>query len=575
MCGIYAIAGMKGAAGKVFAGLQMLDYRGYDSWGIAYPSGKYGGGFSILKNVGKIENFSVPRISSSLALGHTRWATNGEVSMENTHPMISCDGKIAVVHNGIIENHIELRRDLTHHNFSSTTDSEVIAHLLEEETASEFMNGAFSVFRKIKGTFAVVAAKDGEMIAARKGSPLIVGECDDGAVCFASDVHSLPVSTKGAYFLDDHEGAIVSDGGLKFFNFLSGEYLTKVSEEIDITPNKRDKKGYEHYMRKEIHEQPKAALRFLESKIELPELLSSIKNCCGITILACGTSYHAGLIGKRILEGSLSKRVIVESASEFRSVIPSDELVITLSQSGETLDTLMALRRAKKSGCKSLAIVNVEVSSIARESDFVLPIKAGAEIGVASTKSFTNQVLALFKIAEMVSGKDYDLIGLVSLMENSMSLENRVVEISKKLAGKSNALFLGRGILCPIAMEGALKLKEISYIHAEGISAGEMKHGPIALIDNDMPVVFVLSTNCDMEKSLSNLSEVKARGGKVIAVTDKSVGIEDEVIVPTFSNNAGILIHGIILQMLAYHTAKFRHCDIDKPRNLAKSVTVE
>lgn len=609
MCGIVGFAGNIDGSRLIVQGLKNLEYRGYDSWGLAL---KHSRGIFVKKKVGKIAEFDADKSGlpeSKLGLGHTRWSTHGAVTEINAHPHFSCNKKIAVVHNGIIENFQELKSELKRkgHKFKSQTDSEVVPHLIEEEMKKQknARKAFLSALKKLRGNFALLALVSGEneLFAARKDSPLIIGLSDNGNF-IASDVSAFFDSTNKVIFLNDFEGAFVGKE-IELFNFKSGKKILRKPEKINwtIEGNGTSKSRHRHFMHKEIFEQPASIERAFRGRVSGSMVQFSgldfsekfVKSIERIVVLGCGTSWHAGLIGEFFLERLAGIPVEVEYASEFRyrnPVIDSKTLCIAISQSGETADTLAALREAQKKGAKVLSIANVMGSSISRESDFVLYTNSGPEIGVASTKAFTGQIAVLLLLSVFLGrkkgflkrGKETEIISslkkLPSLVAKALASENAVKKIAKHYYKKTNALFLGRGLNYPVALEGALKLKEISYIHAEGYPAAEMKHGPIALIDKKMPVVFIAVKDSSYEKLLGNIQEVRARGGKVIIVaTEKDREIKkfaDEIIFIPSANELLLPFLSVVpLQLLAYHIALRRNCDIDKPRNLAKSCTVE
>ncbi len=603
MCGIIGYVGRRNAVPVLLYGLQRLEYRGYDSAGIAVID-KEDGKIIIEKQVGKIKDLQEhlwgKKIEGHIGIGHSRWATHGEPSVENAHPHISQNGTFAIVHNGIIENYMELKTDLEKkgYKFKSQTDTEVIAHLLEELYNGDILETALSVAKKLEGAYAVgvISTKEPDkIIAIKKGSPLIIGLGKDENF-IASDIPAVLEYTKDFIVLDDGEIAVISDKDVKVYN-LKGESLKKKPLHVTWDVSVAEKGGYKHFMQKEIHEQPRTVADtisgFSSSKDE--KLFESIKDIDRIYIIACGTSYHAGLVGKFWIEKFAKIPVEVDYASEYRyrdRIITDKTLVLGISQSGETADTRFALLDAKKEGAKTLGLVNVVGSSLARESDYVLYTYCGPEIGVAATKTFTAQltVLLLFALEaglrrKVISHKEYEeiynaLLHIPSKIEEILKKDEYIKEIGYKYMNASDFLFLGRNINYPVALEGALKLKEISYIHAEGYPAGEMKHGPIALIDEKLPVVSVIPKDKFYEKMLSNVQEVKARKGKVISVATEGDNeiktLSEEVIyIPETESILYPLLTVIPLQMLSYHIATLLGKDVDQPRNLAKTVTVE
>ena len=604
MCGIYGFIGRGNIRDIVRRGLQTLEYRGYDSCGYALLGDS---GLKVEKRIGKgkIEALtaSLP-VSASCRLrviSHTRWATHGKVTPENAHPQLDCAGRIALVHNGIIENYKAIKEDLEKegHVFVSGTDTEVIAHLIEEYIKRyAFEEAVKKALLKLSGSFAVavMSVDGGKVIAACKHSPLAIGRERDNFFV-ASDPLAFLQYTKEVIFLEDGEMAVI-DEGVDILPFGMNRRREKVFQEISIEPGKTEKGTYPHFMLKEIFEQPevvKDTAQHILSKLFFPRRPGRIiKEARRIIFVGCGTSWHAGLLGEYMIEEICGIPVEVEYASEFRyrnPVLSENDIVIAISQSGETADTLAALREAKKK-CNVFSICNVPGSSIDRGSDYVLYTKAGPEIGVASTKAFTAQLTVIYlfalylarekeKIAQpFVDSRIRELETIPDKMEKILAKTKEIEEIAEYFLPKNSALYLGRGFQFPIALEGALKLKEVSYIHAEGLPAAEMKHGPIALVEREMPVVFIAVQDSSYHKILGNMEEVKARGGFVIALIndeDREVKkIADLVIpVPGASRHMMPLLTVIPLQLLAYHTALKRGCDVDKPRNLAKSVTVE
>ncbi|MBI2128996.1 glutamine--fructose-6-phosphate transaminase (isomerizing) [Candidatus Woesearchaeota archaeon] len=599
MCGIMAYIGNGNAASVVVNGLKKLEYRGYDSWGIALLSDA---GIEVVKKVGKIGDFSGELNKCSTAIAQTRWATHGGVNERNAHPHLSCDKTIAVVHNGIIENYNELKAILEEkHKFVSQTDTEVIPHLIEDELKNNgFEEAVRRSLARLEGTFAVAVLNKGcnEIICARKGSPLVIG-LGDGELFAASDVTAFLEHTKKAIFMEDDEMAVLGKA-VKITNFVTNKEINKKIDIIEWDVEQAQKGNYEHFMLKEICEQPGIIEdnfrgRIRQDSVVFDELRDfDIGNFSRIVITACGTALYAGMVGEYLFEELVKIPVETEYASEFRyrdPIIDEKTLVIAITQSGETADTLGAVREAKSKKAFVLSIVNVVGSTIARESDIAVYTRAGPEIGVASTKAFTSQLTVLYLLALYFSEK-LALINNENLKEKTEELkkiplmmkeildDEDIKKCALKYCCKNNFLYLGRGANYPIAMEGALKLKEISYIHAEGQSAAEMKHGPIALIDNNMPAVFIAVKDNTYAKIISNIEEVKARGGIVIAITGND-GKEAKQLADYFievpSTNALLqpILNVVPLQLFAYYIADIRGCDIDKPRNLAKSVTVE
>jgi glucosamine--fructose-6-phosphate aminotransferase (isomerizing) len=609
MCGIVGYIGGQQATPIILEGLKKLEYRGYDSAGIATLSD---GESAVRRSEGKLVNLEnllrYQPLTGCIGIGHTRWATHGRPSEINAHPHKA--GSVIVVHNGIIENYLQLKEELKQagHSFKSETDTEVIAHLIEEKLRLEpdFEKAVRLALTELHGAYAVCILNELEpdiLIAAKLGSPMVVG-LGDREFYVASDIPAILAHTRDMVFMEDGELVVFRDGGVQFSTIVGGK-LDKKSRHIDWSPLMAEKGGYKHFMLKEIHEQPRAvrdtiAGRLLESEgdVYLEDLAFSDRQLASVkrmVIVACGTSWHAALVGKFYIEGHCRIPVEVDIASEFRyrnPVIDDTTLVMVISQSGETADTLAALREAKSRGAMVTAICNVVDSSIAREAGSVVYTHAGPEIGVASTKAFVTQLTALYLFTirlghanctiDAASGKRMinALKKAPALLEEVLKLNAITEKIAKKYMNARDFLYLGRGKNFPIALEGALKLKEISYIHAEGYPAGEMKHGPIALIDEDVPVVMLVPKNSAYEKTLSNMEEVIARGGRVIALCssgDKEIGkqAEDIIPIPSLDENLDPLLLSVPLQLLAYHIAVLKGTDVDQPRNLAKSVTVE
>lgn len=610
MCGILGYIGdQKRTVDVLLKGLSRLEYRGYDSSGIAVIEN---GQSRIFKSKGKLSKLKTKINKHSpkgaLGIGHTRWATHGDASQKNAHPHVS--GGTSVVHNGIIENYLELKNGLIAkgYKFYSDTDTEVIAHLIEDFTRSgmNFEDAARAAFKKIQGSFAIAAISDSDpdkVIATRNFSPLILAKGEHENY-LASDVPAILPFCKDVIYLEDGDVAILQRDSIKITD-LDGNRVKRKVQSINWDPISAEKCGYRHFMLKEIYEQPRAILdtmrgRFSEESGEVffenlnPSLFKNVKR---IVALACGTSYHASLIGKYMIEKIAKISVEVDIASEFRyrkPIIDKNTLAIAVSQSGETADTSEALIEAKERGAKTLGITNVMMSKIARDSDGVIYTHAGPEIGVASTKAFTTQLIAFYLLAiylgrlkKQITKRESsqlikDAISIPQLIDIALKKDNEIKALAKEFFTYNNFLYLGRGINHPIAFEGALKLKEISYIHAEGYAAGEMKHGPIALIDENMPVVLIApGDGIAYKKILGNLQEVRARKGKVIFLTSdpgaqEIKGNVDKVVeVPDCPYLLSPIISIIPLQLLAYHIATYKGTDVDQPRNLAKVVTVE
>ncbi len=621
MCGIIGYIGPRNIVDVLINGLKRLEYRGYDSAGVAIFTD---GEIFVYKKVGKvssledgIKNFSTFGFDSKIGIAHTRWATHGEPNDVNAHPHTDCTGKIAVVHNGIVENYGTIKKKLESlgHIFKSQTDTEVIAHLIEEfyKDTGNFEISVQLALSHIEGTYGVAiisSVEPDKIITARKGSPIIIGVGDNEYVV-ASDASAIVGITRNVIYLEDGEMAILMKSGVNIKSIsenpaLSGQNspMDERIHELTFSLEEIEKGGFPHFMLKEIFEQPESIQNSMRGRISedgsvklggLTGVMDKILNARRFIITACGTSWHAGLVGKYMIEQYAGIPVEVEYASEFRyrnPVIYPDDVVWLISQSGETADTLAALRLAKEKGATVLGIVNVVGSTIARESHAGVYIHAGPEIGVASTKAFTSQLVVLTLITLLV-GKEKGIIDektskeianeLKSLPEKVrkiLELNSFIKEIAEKYKEHRNFLYLGRGFNYPVALEGALKLKEISYIHAEGYPAAEMKHGPIALIDENMPVVFIAVKDNVYEKVLGNMEEVKARRGKIISVVteidEKVKKLSDHIIqIPQTFDLLMPILTVIPLQLLAYHIAVLRGCDVDQPRNLAKSVTVE
>ncbi len=614
MCGIIGYIGPKPVVPVLIEGLRRLEYRGYDSAGVAVVNGH---GIDVRRSAGKLSNLeqviAEEPISGLYGLGHTRWATHGRPTEENAHPHRDCTGKIVVVHNGIIENYLELKHELQAqgHTFVTETDTEVVAHLVEAEWKNDGLDGAvLRAMKRLRGLFAIVliSADDPEkIVAVRNGPPVVVG-LGDKEWFVASDIPAILQHTRDVSFLDDREMAIVTREGVTFCN-LAGEPLHKQSQHVTWDPVQAEKAGYKHFMLKEIFEQPTAVRETILGRVSpetglvfLDEMALTDDNFRAIDkvqLVACGTSWHAALVGKFLIEQLAGVPTEVDYGSEFRyrrPIVSDKTLTVVITQSGETADTLAALREAKSKGARSLAICNVVGSMATREAQGTLYTHAGPEIGVASTKAFTSQLVALHLLA-MYLGQVRgtlpedrrrqligDLLKLPKLLETVLQTGKQIEDIGVRFHTRTDFLFLGRGINYPIALEGALKLKEISYIHAEGYPAGEMKHGPIALIDELMPVVAIATADHVYEKMLSNIQEAKARGGTVIAIATAGDDTlwrlldrnNDSIIsLPEVSPELAPIAIVIPLQLLAYHIAVRRGCDVDQPRNLAKSVTVE
>jgi glucosamine--fructose-6-phosphate aminotransferase (isomerizing) len=608
MCGIVGYIGPRQAAGLLIDGLRRMEYRGYDSAGLAIVNGH---GVEVVKAAGKLDNLeqrlqgATP--SGTLGIGHTRWATHGAPTTTNAHPHTDQSGRIAVIHNGIIENAGHIRKALQGrgHVFKSETDTEVLAHLVGELYAGNLEEAVAAALRDVDGAYGlafVSADEPGVLVAARKGSPLLVG-VGEGEFFVASDASALLEHTRSVVYLDDGELAVLSRDGYRIRN-LETDFIDKPVNQIEWDLATIERGGFDHFMLKEIFEQPESLENTLRGHLlddegsarvhGLNMTDEELKQINRIVITACGTSWHSALIGEYMLEELARIPVEVEYASEFRyrnPVVDEKTLVIAISQSGETADTLAAIHEAKLRGARTLGLVNVVGSTIAREVDGGLYLRAGPEVGVASTKAFTSQVAALtlvtLRLARLrnlgiMQGRAI-IEALRKIPAQIRQILDRASEIEAIVAhfeGSNNALYLGRGVNFPVALEGALKLKEISYIHAEGYPAAEMKHGPIALIDENMPVVFIAPKDTVYGKIVSNIEEVKARGGRVIAIVNEKDAEMTRLtdfcfVIPTTLNVLTPLLTVIPLQLLSYYVAVRRGCNVDQPRNLAKSVTVE
>ncbi len=609
MCGIVGYVGNEDAVPILVGGLAKLEYRGYDSAGLAVLQGEK---IEVRRSVGKLANLrkslEEERMTGMVGIGHTRWATHGKPSEQNAHPHRS-DGCV-LVHNGIIENYQSLKQQLEKegYKFRSETDTEVVAHLIDKHIRRGLKLGdaVRAATGEVRGSYAlaVISEKEpGILVAARSGCPLVVGRTKEASYV-ASDVMAMLAHTRDVTYLEEGDVAVVTKSEVRVSD-VNGQPVSRESSRITWDASAAEKSGYPHFMLKEIHEQPQTILDTMRGRYsydigeaDLADIGLTPKEFAAVDriwIVACGTSWHAGLVGKYLLEEMVRTPVQVDIGSEFRyrnPLVGKNDLFITISQSGETADTLAAAREAKEKGARVVSIVNVVGSTLARESDGVLYTRCGPEIGVASTKAFTAQLTALYLLAlhlarvrnvmNAADGKAWldRLVTLPSLVERLLGREAEIVAIAKRYYKKRNFLFLGRGINYPIALEGSLKLKEVSYIHAEGYAAGEMKHGPIALIDKDMPVVVLAPRDRLYEKTVSNLMEVKARRAPVIALVaegERELGKTADAVftVPDTHPLMSPILFTIPLQLLAYHIAVLRGADVDQPRNLAKSVTVE
>jgi glucosamine--fructose-6-phosphate aminotransferase (isomerizing) len=609
VCGIVGYVGPRDADGVLISGLRKLEYRGYDSAGVATVTD---GDIEVRRAVGKLDNLvgvlADQPLAGSTGIGHTRWATHGRPSEQNAHPHRS--GDVVVIHNGIIENYVPLRERLLAEGREvlSETDTEVISHLIDMEMngGGDLLAATRAALAQLEGSFAVVAMsrhEPGRLITAKNATPVVIG-VGDGENFVASDIPALLDYTREMLFLEDGELADVSTAGVEISTF-AGKSVSRSPKRVTWDPVTAQKGGHAHFLIKEIHEQPQALIDTMRGRVAqdtgdvvLPELAAledHIKRAERVAIVACGTAWHAGLVGKFIFERFARIPAEIDYGSEYRyrdSVLTDKDLMVVISQSGETADTLAALEVAQERGAPAVAICNVVDSSIARKADAVLYTHAGPEISVASTKAFTTQLAALYLLGLFVgrlTGRIDDaleaeaiqaLVEIPNLIKRTLACEKDVERIARRYAGAADMLYLGRGINYPIALEGALKLKEISYVHAEGYPSGEMKHGPIALIDENLPVVVIIPADEVYGKTMSNLKEVESRGGRIIALTDRADNelrqISEVCIeIPSTSTSLMPMLTVIPLQLFAYYVAVERGTDVDQPRNLAKSVTVE
>lgn len=605
MCGIMGYTGNGNAAPVIIDGLSKLEYRGYDSAGIAvYQDGK----LEITKKKGRLADMVATLGTppeSSLGIGHTRWATHGVPSDNNAHPHSDCQGRIALVHNGIIENYASLRKDLMleGHDFISETDTEVVAHLVEKYYNGSLEQAVRKALSCLQGSFALaVISRDDPhtIIAAKKDSPLIVG-LGEGENYIASDIPAILGRTSRVYILEDNEFVVVTPEQVIVTDF-SGNLVEKTVFEVDWDPIAAEKGGYEHFMLKEIHEQPEAVRKTISGRIKDGQVDFSdlefdqvFQNTRKIFIVACGTAYHAGMVGRLAIEKLARIPVETDIASEFRYrdvLWQPDDLMIVISQSGETADTLAALREAKRNGIKVLAVTNVVGSAAAREADRVIYTHAGPEIAVASTKAYSTQLVVMYLLAlylaeirqsydaVKLTGMVRDMLYMDTMVEQVLKEQDKIKALAEKYRNVQSTFFLGRGMDYAVAMEGALKLKEISYVHAEAYAAGELKHGPLALIDEGVPVLALISQDKLVDKAMSNIKEVKARGAVVVAICKENLQedcqeCDEQILLPRVNPLLAPIVSVIPLQIFAYYMAVFRGADVDKPRNLAKSVTVE
>jgi glucosamine--fructose-6-phosphate aminotransferase (isomerizing) len=609
MCGIIGYLGPQEAMPIILDGLKRLEYRGYDSAGMAVIGDN---GLAIRRSVGKLMELDKllrqDPLPGRVGIGHTRWATHGRPSEANAHPHQV--GEIAVVHNGIIENYLELKEQLIKegHRFASETDTEIVSHLIVKhmQQGADYLDAVRLTLKEIKGSYALVIVNAREprmLVAARKESPLILG-LGEGEYFLASDIPAILPYTRKVIFLEDYDLVVIKDDHYLLLD-REGHKIERVVNQINWSPAMAEKAGYKHFMQKEIFEQPRALIDTFRGRIDpdqgeviLEEIRLTPEDLRGLNkifLVACGTSYHAAMVGKTIMESLCRVPVEVDLGSEFRyrrPLVDDKTLLIPISQSGETADTRAGLSAGKELGAKTLAIVNAVGSSIARDAGSVFYTHAGPEIGVASTKAFTTQLVALYLIAlflarrlgrlgrEEVRMRLAELLKLPTWVQETLDRDQEIRELAKRYMNAYNFLYLGRSLHYPIALEGALKLKEISYIHAEGYAAGEMKHGPIALIDEKMPVVVLATRSPVLEKVQGNIEEVAARGGRIIALTEADnyqvrERVESVITVPDVPLELSPIVLVVPLQLLAYHIADLRGTDVDQPRNLAKSVTVE
>jgi glucosamine--fructose-6-phosphate aminotransferase (isomerizing) len=612
MCGIVGYVGDKSAVGIIVEGLKRLEYRGYDSAGVAVVKN---GTLEVRRAPGRMKALeAVLRerpVAGSVGIGHTRWATHGRPSEENAHPHTDCDGNLVVVHNGILENYLELKQRLSAegHHFRSETDTEVLAHLIEHHLKREgrLDRAVKRALAEVTGSYAIgvlCAAAPDRLVAAKQGAGSVVIGLGRGEMFVASDIPAILSHTRDVVILEDNEVAVITAAGVEL-STVEDEPVQREPVRILWDPIMAEKGGYRHFMLKEIYEQPRAIADTFRGRIAPetgtvvltdvkldPDTVRAIQR---VVFVACGTAYHASLLGRTMVERLAGLPAEVDFASEFRyrdAIVGPDTLIVAVSQSGETADTIGAVKAARLKGCPILAITNVVGSALAREATGVLYMHAGPEIGVASTKAFSTMIVASYLLAlwlgrqrDVITAEDvrkriHDLVEIPRLVETVLEQDTRIAALARELAGAHDFLYLGRGLQYPIALEGALKLKEISYIHAEGYAGGEMKHGPIALIAERLPVVALVPRDGSYERMLGNIEEVRARDGLIVAVAhagDKLVASKaDHVIeVPPAAELLMPILTTIPLQLLAYHIAVRRGCDVDQPRNLAKSVTVE
>jgi glucosamine--fructose-6-phosphate aminotransferase (isomerizing) len=612
MCGIVGYVGEKSAVGIIVEGLKRLEYRGYDSAGVAVLDDS---GLNVRRAVGRIKALeAVLRerpITGSVGIGHTRWATHGRPTEDNAHPHTDCSGGLVVVHNGILENYVEIKERLASdgHTFKSETDTEVLAHLVEHHLrgTQRLDEAVKAALREVRGSYAVgVVSKSSpdRLIAAKQGAGSVVVGLGRGEMFVASDIPAILSHTRDVVILEDNDVAVITAHGVEL-STLDGDPVQREPTKIMWDPIMAEKGGYRHFMLKEIYEQPRAIADTFRGRVApetgnvvLPEINldpSTVRGIERVVLVACGTAWHASLLARTMIERLAGIPAEVDLASEFRyrdAIVGPETLVIAVSQSGETADTIGAVKAARLKGCPILAITNVVGSALAREATGVLQMHAGPEIGVASTKAFSTMIVASYLLglwlgrqrgaltSEDVKKRIHDLVEIPRLVEKTLELDSHIAGLARHLSHATDFLYLGRGVQFPIALEGALKLKEISYIHAEGYAGGEMKHGPIALIADGLPVVALVPRDSSYERMLGNMEEVRARDGQLIAVChpeDRTVASKAHHVieVPPCAELLAPLLTVIPLQLLAYHVAVRRGCDVDQPRNLAKSVTVE
>jgi glucosamine--fructose-6-phosphate aminotransferase (isomerizing) len=612
MCGIVGYVGEKDAVGIIVDGLRRLEYRGYDSAGVAVLEG---GVLQVRRAPGRLKALEAvlreQPISGTLGIGHTRWATHGRPSEENAHPHTDCSGSLVVVHNGILENYVDLKERLASagHTFRSETDTEVLAHLVEHHLSGQgSLEAAVRVaLREVRGSYAigvVAAAAPDRLVAAKQGAGSVVVGLGQGEMFIASDIPAILTHTRDVIILEDGEIAVVTADRAEV-STLDGRPVQRDPLRIQWDPIMAEKGGYRHFMLKEIYEQPRAIADTFRGRmvaetgdVVLPDVNlapAAVEAIQRVVLVACGTSWHAAMLGRTMIERLAGLPAEVDLASEFRyrdAIVGPETLIVAISQSGETADTIGAVKAAKLKGCPILAITNVVGSALARESTGFIQMHAGPEIGVASTKAFSTMIVAGYLLGlwlgrqrgaltpEETKKRLHDLVEIPRLVEKTLELDGAIADLARHLSGARDFLYLGRGLQYPIALEGALKMKEISYVHAEGYAGGEMKHGPIALIADGLPVVALAPRDASYDRMLGNMEEVRARDGMLIAIThpnDRAVAAKAQHVieVPPSAELLSPLVTVVPLQLLAYHVAVQRGCDVDQPRNLAKSVTVE